>query len=659
MPSLLPSRAELESFLASVGENPFLRWTLGTAEDAGLKYRRPLAILLQLGLVVAAYIFAFIMRLDLDAGDVPWDLVFKTLPILIAFRMVSLGMFRLFQGLWRYVSVVDLVQIVKATTYGSALFAALEITIFGLDDFPRSVFFIDWAGNIFLLSGVRLAIRLMRERFRPVGREVKTFQRLLIVGAGDSGAELCKQALSSPVFRTKPVAFVDDDPQKVGGTIMGVPIAARCADLKRVAADYEVDTAIIAIPSATPAQKLSLVELCQDARLPLKIVPSTAGLLDSPISISRVRDVDPADLLGRPPARLDRDAVRRFVSGKTIMVTGAAGSVGSELAKQLACLQPELLVLIDHSENSLMFLEIELRETFPGTQLVPQIAEVTDEPEIRKIMARHRPDVVFHAAAHKHVPLMERTPGEAVKNNVGGTYVLARCAQEAGVGTFVLVSTDKAVKPVNVMGASKRLSEMVVQEMNNAGLTRFVSVRFGNVLGSNASVVPIFKQQIANGGPVTVTHPDVDRYFMSVSEAASLILQAGVVGDGGETFVLDMGDPIRIVTLAETLIALSGLRPYEDVDVVYTGLRPGEKLSEELLGTDDDFLPTGYEKLLMLRTTSPQDSAVARVEQLLQDVHGMDGAQVKSRLQDLVPEYHPAGVEVRDPVPRSQGTERV
>ena len=656
--SLRKERDKLLELASSAWQSPVLRGTLALTEDVALRYRKLLAILVQMGLVVAAYIFSFILRLDLDMGEVPWDLVLKTMPILIAVRMVSLAMFQLYQGLWRYVSVVDLIQIIKATTYGSVMFAALEIAIFGLDDFPRSVFFIDWAVNIFLLSGIRLAMRLTRERFSPMGRDPRGFQRLLIVGAGDAGAELCKQALSSRIFRSQPVAFVDDDPQKVGGTILGVPIAARCADLGKVAAEYEVDMAIIAIPSATPAQKRTLVDLCQQADMPLKIIPALPELLDSPISISHIRDVDPADLLGRPPARLDRAAVRRFVGGKTILVTGAAGSVGSELSRQLAGLEPGLLVLIDHAENPLMFLEVELQENFPGTQRVAQIADITDEVEVRRILAQYRPQVLFHAAAHKHVPLMERTPAEAIKNNVGGTYTLAKCARETGVETFVLVSTDKVVKPVSVMGASKRLSEMVVQELNGEGPTRFVSVRFGNVLGSNASVVPIFKQQIANGGPVTVTHPEADRYFMSVAEAAGLILQAGAVGEGSEIFVLDMGEPIRIVTLAETLISLSGLKPYEDVDVIYTGLRPGEKLSEELLGNDDDFLQTGYEKLLMLRTNSPTDTVVPAVEQFLRAVYNMDAQQVKSRLEDLVPEYRPWGMPPTEVVPHAQEKDR-
>ena len=551
--------------------------------------------------MIASYVVSFILRLDLDVSEVPFDLVLKTLPLLIVVRMGALAIFRLYGGLWGYVSVLGLFQIIKATTVSSLAFAALEIAIFGLEDFPRSVFVLDWIGSIFVLSGVRLFVRLVREQFWPIRGRVRSYRRLLIVGAGDAGAELCKQTLSGRAFRFNPVAFVDDDPNKVGASILGVPIAGRYKDIPRVLNEYSVDTAVIAMPSMSLLDRRSVVEVCQQAGVPFKILPATSDLLDDVVNITRIRDVDPVDLLGRSPARLDRAAIQSFIRGKRILVTGAAGSVGSELARQIGGLQPELLLLVDHSENPLLFVEAELRATFRDILVIAQISDITDEEEIRGLMAEHRPQILFHAAAHKHVPFMERTPGEAVKNNVGGTYVVAKCAQEVGMETFLLVSTDKAVNPSSVMGATKRLTELIAQELNAKGSTRFMSVRFGNVLGSNASVVPIFKQQVANGGPVTVTHPSAERYFMSVSEAAGLILQAGSVGTGGETFVLDMSEPIRIVALAETLITLSGLKPYEDIDIVFTGLRPGEKLSEELHFDGEEIQPTRHEKLLVLK----------------------------------------------------------
>jgi FlaA1/EpsC-like NDP-sugar epimerase len=602
------------------------------------RYRRVVTFLLQLTLVVVSYVASFGLCLDLDIDQVPTDLVLRTLPILITARLGSLALFHLYHGLWRYVSVVDLLQIIKATTLSSLVFAALEIPVFGLEEFPRSVFFIDWTGNVFLLSGVRIFVRLVRERFRPMRGGDGSLKRMLIVGAGDAGAALCRQALGSPTFGYTPVAFVDDDPHKVGTTILGVPVAGRCRDISRVVGRYQIDSAVIAIPSATSTQMRTLVELCSLADISYKVLPATSDILDGNVSISRIRDVDPVDLLGHPPARLDRTVIQNSIRGKRILVTGAAGSVGSELTRQIAGLQPDTLLLVDHAENTLFFLEAEIRAAFPDTLLVARIADVTDQPAIARLMSDHRPQTVFHAAAHKHVPLMELTPAEAVKNNAGGTYAMGKCAQDAGVNTFVLVSTDKAVKPSSVMGATKRLAELLLQEMNGYGPTRFVSVRFGNVLGSNASVVPIFKQQITNGGPVTVTHPDAQRYFMSVSEAASLILQAGAVGTGGETFVLDMGEPVRIVTLAETMITLSGLEPYEDVDILFTGLRPGEKLSEELHDDEEALKCTEYEKLLMMKNHAPT-GIVSRVEQLLDVLPTLEPGEVKSYLKRLVPEY--------------------
>ena len=602
------------------------------------RYRRVVTFLLQLALVVASYVGSFLLRLDMDIDQVPADLILRTLPLLIVARMASLAVFRLYQGLWRYVSVVDLLQITKATTISSLVFVALEIPIFGLEEFPRSVFLIDWVGNIFLLSGIRLFVRLVRERFRPMRRGDGSIRRLLIVGAGDAGAALCRQALGNPTFGYVPVAFVDDDPHKIGTTILGVPVAGHCKDISRTVAKYQVGSAVIAIPSATSFQMRSLVELCSLADIPYKVLPGTSDILDGNVSISRIRDVDPVDLLGHPPARLDRNVIQNSIRGRRILITGAAGSVGSELTRQIAGLQPEVLVLVDHAENPLFFLEAEIRSAFPDTPLVARIADVTDQAGIARLMFDHRPQTVFHAAAHKHVPLMELTPGEAVRNNVGGTYTMGTCARDAGVETFVLVSTDKAVKPSSVMGATKRLAELLLQEMNGHGPTRFVSVRFGNVLGSNASVVPIFKGQITGGGPVTVTHPDAQRYFMSISEAASLILQAGAVGTGGETFVLDMGEPVRIVTLAETMITLSGLKPYEDVDILFTGLRPGEKLSEELHDDEEALKPTEYEKLLMMRNHPPA-GILSRVDEFLGVLPGLGSEEVKSHLKRLVPEY--------------------
>ena len=484
-----------------------------------------------------------------------------------------------------------------------------------------------------------------------------SLKRLLIIGAGDPGADLCKQALSNRTFRFKPVAFVDDHPDLHGTSILGVPIAGRLDRIPQVVKEYDADIAVIALHDASTSENFAVVELCRSAGVPFKILPTMLDLLEGPVNINRIRDVDPADLLGRAPAKLDRVSIETFICGKHVLVTGAAGSVGSELARHIAGFNPKLLFLLDHSENSLLFLEAEIRASFPEVSLVAHVCDVTAYDEMERVMAEYRPQLVFHAAAHKHVPLMERTPGKAVKNNVGGTYTLARCAMNAGVDTFVLVSTDKAVNPTSVMGATKRLAELMLQELDQGSNTRSVSVRFGNVLGSNASVVSIFKQQIANSGPVTVTHPDVQRYFMSVSEAVGLILQAGAVGRGGDILVLDMGVPVKIVSLAETLISLSGLRPYEDIDIVFTGLRAGEKMSEELSFDDEVFDTTGYEKLWVLKQGVQTEGIVPRLEEMLSVLPKLTADEVKLRLKGFIPEYGPESL-VREVVGPAHGGNR-
>lgn len=615
-----------------------------------MRYRKALVILVQLGLVAASYAASFILRMDFDINKVPIDLVLRTLPLLIIARMISLSLFQLHQGLWRYVSAVDLIQIIKATTVSSIVFTFIMFFIFGVQGFPRSVFVIDWAGNIFLLSGIRLAVRMLGQQFRLKSEASDRFDRLLIVGAGDEGAALCAQALSTPAFRYVPVAFVDDDRSKVGTSILGVPIVNLSSNLQDVVREYRIDSIVITTATNTPIREL--VEACQQVKVPFKILPATSDILDGTVTISRIRDVNPIDLMGRQPARLDQGSILRFIEGKRLLVTGAAGSVGSELVRQISTNRPERLILVDRAENALFFLESEIRTRFPDVSIVAQVCDIVDREEIGELLDCYRPQVVFHAAAHKHVPLMERAPREAVKNNIGGTMTMAESAIASDVENFILISTDKAVNPSSVMGSTKRVAEMIIQEMNTRGSTRFSAVRFGNVIGSDASVVPIFKRQIAEGGPVTVTHPDVERYFMSISEAAGLVLEAGAIGVGGEIFVLDMGEPVKIVTLAEMLIRLSGFTPRDEIDIIYTGLRPGEKLSEKLHVDGEEFQSTGYEKIYMLNDEHPFMGIRDEVAALLQGYQELDSEGVKAWLKRLVPEYgfvpsNPEGVEER------------
>ncbi len=477
---------------------------------------------------------------------------------------------------------------------------------------------------------------MTRENAGPTDVKIR---RLLIVGAGSAGFALCRDAKNHPELGYLPVGFIDDDPEKRSVSLSGTRYLGNSHDIPQVVTDHEIDTIVIAIPSASPGQIRGIVEQCRGVKVPVRTLPSVKNILDGKVSVNMLQEVEITDLLGREPVELDSEAIRKSLQGKRVLITGAAGSIGSELANQVATNQPELIVLLDHAENPLFFLEAQFHSVYPELSSVALVGDVTDDVVVSRVMAKYRPHFVFHAAAHKHVPLMERTPAEAVRNNVGGTYCVLRNAQTAGVETFVLVSTDKAVNPSSIMGATKRLGELMVQEMDSRGNMRALSVRFGNVLGTNASVVPIFKQQIASGGPVTVTHRHAKRYFMSISEAIGLILQAGSVATGGAIFVMDMGEPVSILELAETMISLSGLKPYEDIEVVFTGLRPGEKLFEELRLSSEDFEPTPYGKLLVLKDDGHDKGVVQKVEKFLSELPVMETSQVRFRLNELVPEY--------------------
>ncbi|MFP6678786.1 MAG: nucleoside-diphosphate sugar epimerase/dehydratase [Dehalococcoidia bacterium] len=612
---------------------------------SSLYIRRVVLLVLHTFLVAVSFWAAFAIRLDFDIDKIPTELFWESLPILIAVRLASLAGFRLFRGMWRYVAIPDLVQIFKATLISSIAFLLLQWWLFGFVGFPRSVLLIDFAGNLFLLSGIRLAVRMLRERAMSEVRNGNGTGRLLIIGAGDAGASLCSQAFSTRAFQYTPVAFADDDKRKIGQTIIGVPIAGQISEIPALVRRYDIDIAVIAIASASSSRKRGIIELCRDAGIDCKILPATSDLVDGTVNISQIREVEIVDLLGRPQAELDLNLIRGSIKGKKVIVTGAAGSVGSELARQIATLDPSLLVLVDRAENGLVYFENEIRPMVnQDTGLIVRLLDVNDTSALMRLMKDVSPEIVFHAAAHKHVNLMEAVPSQAIANNVGGTLSVARCAVEVGVENFLLISTDKAVNPTSVMGATKRMAELVVREFNFTSSTRFVSVRFGNVLGSNASVVPIFQRQIENGGPVTVTDRDVERYFMSGTEAVSLILQAAALGEGGEVFILEMGDPVKIVTLAETLITLSGLTPGEDIEIIYTGLKPGEKLSEVLSFAGEDMTKTGLEKLWVLSDSECEVGVVENVVQLLESLPSLDESEVRGRISGFVPSYEPAEV---------------
>ncbi len=602
-----------------------------------LKHRGIPVALLNMVLTALAFYAAFAFRLDTTS---PWNhhygrFFLPALGVVVAVRFLTFLAFNLFRGMWRYVSISDLMNIIQAVTLGSGLIA--PIVIFALasgEDYSGSVFILDWAFCILFTGGVRFAIRAFRETFSPMrdgGRKV------LIVGAGDAGEMLLREMRIHKHLAYRPVGFVDDDPVKRGRDIHGVTVLGGIADLSLIAEREGVDEIVVAVPSATGRQMERILEACKVTQARLRRIPSEEDI----IRLTSIRDVDVVDLLSRPPVRLDEDQLRAELSGSRVLITGAGGSIGSEIVRQIAQFAPEHLCLLDWSENSLFFLERELLDGFPELRFTLCVADIKDADRVDQIFTEGNFHHVFHAAAFKHVPLMESNPIEAVKNNIAGTGGLVFCARRHNVKKFVLISSDKAVRPTSVMGATKRGAELLLSSTPR-DRTQFLSVRFGNVLGSQGSVIPLFKKQIKAGGPLTVTHPDVVRYFMTIPEAVQLVLQAGVMGRGGEIFLLDMGKQVKIVDLAKKLIALSGFRADEDIKIEFTGLRPGEKLYEELLVEAEGVTKSAHEKIWVLNGETPDPEITARlVSTLLDSAARGDLTSLIRDLRELVPEYRP------------------
>jgi FlaA1/EpsC-like NDP-sugar epimerase len=605
-----------------------------------LRHRTALTVLGNLTLAVAAYLLAFALRFDLSLPAPFLHTALVTLPLLLLAKLAGFWWAGLFAGWWRHVGVRDLEDIVRGNLAASVLFLAAMVFGRGLEGYPRSVFLLDLLLSTGLLAGTRIAARIVRERRRrPAVRRIETL--VLIAGAGSAGICLLEEIESRARLRVGVVGFVDDDPAKLGLRVCGVPVLGRTDDLPALVAQHGIGEVLIAIPSATGAALRRIVQRCVEAHVRHRVLPSLGELVEERVMYTQMREVRVNDLLAREPARLDLPRMRSLITARTVLVTGAAGSIGSELCRQLAAHEPERVVLFDRHENGMVTLESELRARFPYVRFEPVLGTVLVEEELHQVFATYRPDVVFHAAAYKHLPMAERNVLETVRNNVLGTRNVAQAAIAHGVHEFVLVSTDKAVHPTSVMGVTKRVAEMTVRGFQN-GCCAFVTVRFGNVLASSGSVVPVFRDQIARGGPVTVTHPEVTRYFMTIPEAAQLILQAAAVGHGGEIFILEMGEPVRIVDLARQMIRLSGFEPDEDVAIVFTGLRPGEKLREELVAEDEELVPTYHERLKIVRPASPAVRPEAWLARLEAHVVAGDLRATVALLQDLVPTYRPS-----------------
>ena len=613
-----------------------------------LRYRWPLVILSNLAVVALADYTAFWLRFD---GTIPHSELKKFLlglPWLLAIRLVLFWRLRLFEGLWRYTGLWDLRNLILATGLGSVLFFVLVRFVLQIRGYPRSTYVLEALLVMFILGGMRLLARAYRET--PRGAEGK---RVLIIGAGDAGAMIAREMTSTPSYGGVPVGFVDDDRSKKGLYIHGVRVYGGRDDLATWVARTNPDEVLIAMPSVSAATLRDVVASLEPFALPLKTLPSLTALLHGTVSLNEIRPLAIEDLLERPPVGLDPGQMQDLIHDRRVLVTGAGGSIGAELCRQIARFGPASLIMLDRYENGLFAIEQDvagLSLDFPSASV---IGDVTDAIRLEQVFAEYRPELVFHAAAHKHVPLMEGNPCEAVKNNVRGTRLVAETALKHGVRRFVLISSDKAVNPSSVMGATKRVAERIMQSLGDRADTIFVAVRFGNVLGSSGSVVPLFRQQIENGGPVTVTHTEMRRYFMLIPEAVQLVLQAASLARGGEVFVLEMGKPVKVIDMARNLIRLS--RPDRDVQITVTGLRPGEKLEEELVAADEELEPSGSPKILRVHSQPALDGP--RLEALIPELEraalaGDVGATIAT-LRAIVPTFTPIGPAAAQPSGKS------
>ncbi len=616
-----------------------------------LTFRKPLIILAHVLAFAVSLMFAFLVANNMQFRR-EW-LVEQYPFLLLSFLAVKLPVFALFKqyrGWWRYVSISDLLGILRAALVSTLIIVAIWFTVIlqiptvrralppGIAAVSQGVFMADLFGTILLPAGLRMIIRLYHEEFRTT--ESRRLKRFLIVGAGNAGEALLREIHRMPVAQYDVVGFIDDDPVKQGTDIHGIPVLGPVERLPEICDDRNIEEIAIAMPSATHQQLRRVIQVCEGTTIRFRTVPSITDIASGKLRVSQIRDVDINDLLGREVVRLDLHQIEAFAKDKTILVTGAGGSIGSEMCRQICQFEPKLLLLVEQAENPLFYVERDLRRQFPCVPTKPLVCNITDRPRVEKIFAPYRPQVVIHAAAHKHVPLMELNPGEAVKNNVLGTQIVADAADTYNATNFVMISTDKAVNPTSIMGSSKRIAEMYIQDLGKTSETHFVTVRFGNVLDSEGSVVPIFKKQIAEGGPVTVTHPEMKRYFMTIPEASQLVLQAATMGKGGEIFVLDMGEPVRILDLAKELITLSGFRPGEDIEIAFTGPRPGEKLFEELRIEGEDMQRTSHPKISIWKNI-PMDRAKLRASiiELLDLARRQDHDTLAHKIKELVPEY--------------------
>ena len=619
-------------------------------QDKQLLIRRIFLMCYDLLAVFAASILALLVRFDFHIMNVPseyLDEVWRTIPYMAIVTLVIFWFLRLYSSLWSYAGALEMMYVVSACVLDAITNAALILVRNWGDMFPvpRSFYVLYGIFLFILVMGCRYSYRGLRV-LRNMRRAGVYRRNVLVIGAGDAGNQIIKEISNSRYVRKKVVGVIDDDRNKIGNYIHGAKVVGDRNDILAKVQELHVHEIIIAMPSANQKQIKEILDICKDTGCTLKRLPGIYQLVNGDVSVSKLKDVDANDLLGRDPVCVDLQSIMDYVSGKVIMVTGGGGSIGSELCRQIAAHKPKLLIIVDIYENTTYDVQNELKVKFPELNLVVLIASVRNTNRMNWIFEHYKPEIIYHAAAHKDVPLMEDSPNEAIKNNVLGTWKIVQAADRYGVKKFVMISSDKAVNPTNIMGASKRICEMIIQTYNRRSKTDFVAVRFGNVLGSNGSVIPLFQKQIERGGPVTVTHPDIVRYFMTIPEAVSLVLQAGAYAKGGEIFVLDMGEPVKILDLAKNLILLSGHKPDEDIHIVFTGLRPGEKLYEEML-MDEEGLQDTANKLIHIG--KPIELDEEKFMQQLEDLKEYvvtEPDDIREVVKKIVPTYYP---ETSDP----------
>jgi FlaA1/EpsC-like NDP-sugar epimerase len=590
-----------------------------------LTYQKRLTFLIFLDSLIvltAVYMSNFILNPHLEIFKIP-TLLITSITLLIGHHVFA-SIYRLYSKAWEYASIGELIAIVKAVTL-SIITAAIAQFIYAQDIYFRTLL-ITWMFHILLIGGSRFSWRLFRDTYVV---EKKQKKRTLIIGAGAAGTMVARQLLQNRDADMQPVAFIDDDVKKHRLQVLGIPVVGGSEKISDAVKEFNIENIVIAIPSLSKKELNRIYEECSKTRVKTQIIPKLEDIMLGKVSINQFRDVQVEDLLGREPVELDIESISGYLTGKTVLVTGAGGSIGSEICRQVCQFKPKKIVLVGHGENSIYQIDMELRNEYEGTiEIIPVIGDIQDRNRMFEVMEEHRPHVVYHAAAHKHVPLMEYNPKEAVKNNIFGTKNVAEAADTFGVDTFVLISSDKAVNPTNVMGATKRFAELIIQQLDKQSKTKFVAVRFGNVLGSRGSVIPLFKKQIKDGGPVTVTHPDMTRYFMTIPEASRLVIQAGALAKGGEIFVLDMGEPVKIVDLAKNLIKLSGYT-IEEIGIQFTGIRPGEKLFEELLNENEVHSEKVFPKIFIGKATTVDEKIL---HDFIEEFEKMDKEGVRERL---------------------------